>query len=156
MSRAIVTRFAAAKNAPTGAQANLENVPGAAPKDGAPAAAQADGYLDRLVKYVPADVIAFYLAVQAGIANLPDGQRPLGAWMVFLFFLFGTYVWLRKAGVHDRTQLLLSVASFAVWVLAIGGGPLASSPAGKVLAEAWGPIVVPSFTFAIALVEPKT
>jgi hypothetical protein len=156
MGRAIVTRAAVAASRARTPPGSLEGFPGAGGAETGPAAAQPDGYLDRLVKYVPADVIAFYLAVQAGIANLPDGQRPFGAWAVFLFFLFGTVVWLRKAGVTSRTQLLLSVMAFAVWVFATSGGPLAWSKEGKALAEAWGPIVVPSFTFAAALFEPES
>jgi len=155
MGRAIVTRAEVAARRAQPPLDSRELVVAGAGGTSPPAADRADGYLDRLVKYVPADVIAFYLAVQAGIANLPEGQKPLAAWAVFLFFLFGTAVWLRKAGVHHRTQLLLSCAAFAVWVLATGGGPLAWSEGGKALAAAWGPIVVPIFTFAAALVEPK-
>jgi hypothetical protein len=156
MGRAIVTRAEAAAGRRARAGSGAEAVAGAeAPAAaGAPEGPVVDGYLDRLVKYVPADVIAFYLAVQAGVANLPDGQKPFGAWVVFLAFLAGTWLWLRKAGVKHRTQLLLSVAAFAVWVFATGGGPLAGTPEGRALAAAWGPIVVPTFTFAVALVEP--
>lgn len=152
MGRAIVTRAEAETRRRARAGSGTEAVAGAE----APAEGQAaDGYLDRLVKYVPADVIAFYLAVQAGVANLPERQRVFGAWVVFLTFLAGTWLWLRKAGVKHRTQLMLSVAAFAIWVFATGGGPLAATAEGRALAAAWGPIVVPIFTFAVALVEPK-
>jgi len=116
---------------------------------------QKDEYLDRLVKYVPAEVVAAYLGVQAGVGGLPAAQQPLGAWALFLFFLLATGFWLRKQGVLRRTQLLVSMAAFAVWALAAGGGPLAVDAAGRELARAWGPIVVPCFTFAAALVEPR-
>lgn len=154
MGRAIVTRAEVEARRTQGAGMTEAVVAPAA--EATPAAPAADGYLDRLVKYVPADVIAFYLAVQAGVANLPEAQKPIGAWAVFLVFLAGTWLWLRKAGVRHRTQLVLSVAAFAVWVFATGGGPLAASEAGKALSAAWGPIVVPTFTFAAALVEPRT
>jgi len=150
MGRAIVTAEDLGVPAVEGAEGA---VAAAGVKRGAPSAK--DEYLDRLVKYVPADVIAAYLGVQAGVAGLPAAQKPLGAWAIFLFFLLATGIWLRKQGVRRRTQILVSVAAFAVWALAAGGGPLAATEEGRALARAWGPIVVPCFTFAAALVEPK-
>jgi len=159
MGRSIVTKAEVAARQARVVQDSREAVAGVpvagAAGPGGGVQDRADGYLDRLVKYVPADVIAFYLAVQAGIVNLPDGQRLPAGWLVFLFFFFGTAAWLRKAGVTHRAQLVLSCAAFAVWVLATGGGPLALTEWGKAAASAWGPIVVPIFTFAAALVEPK-
>ncbi len=144
MGRAIVTKADVAKRK----GAALETVEPAAPEE-------ADRYLDRLVKYIPADVIALYLAVQTAVEGLQRGsQRQVGGILVFAIFGVGTYFWLRKDGVTRTTQIAISIGAFVVWVLATSGGPLAAFDLADD-ARKWGAVMVPLFTFATAPIEPS-
>lgn len=84
---------------------------------------EADPYLSRLLKYIPAEVVAVYLTlegiVKASQAILPE-QRFL--WGIFLFCLVATPIYLYKVmHVWRRGQLIVSTLAFGVWVFAIGG-----------------------------------
>ena len=144
MGRAIVTKADVAKRRGVA----LEAVQPAAPEE-------ADRYLDRLLKYLPAEVVALYLAVQTAVLGLPAGsQRQVGGILVFAIFLVGTYFWLRNDGVTRTTQIAISIGAFVVWVLATSGGPLAGFDLAAD-ARKWGAVLVPLFTFATAAIEPR-
>jgi hypothetical protein len=158
MGRAIVTQadVRAARDRKAAKKGGTTLGPTDVEAKAAPTEEKADGYLDRLVKYIPADVIAFYLAVQAGVAQLDSlAQKRITAWIVFLFFLGATAVWLRKQGVARTAQIVVSMLAFAVWAFATSGGPLSGTDAGAKIAAQYGPIIVPMFTFAAAIVEPE-
>lgn len=127
--------------------------PAAAPA--APAAAQGapqekDGYLDRVLKYVPAEVVAVYLAT-AGL--MAPSKVPWLEWTVFGFMLLMTPVYLRRVLKVTRwQQLVVSTVAFAIWVFAANdGGPFrylvtSTQPYAGVLAFL--------FTFAVGTIEP--
>ncbi|HEY7724493.1 MAG TPA: hypothetical protein VH880_04115 [Anaeromyxobacteraceae bacterium] len=143
MGRAIVTKADVAKERGVALEAVQPGAPG-----------EADGYLDRLVKYVPAEVIALYLAVQTAVEGLQrGGQRQVGGILVFAIFVAGTWFWLKKTGVARTTQIAISIGAFAVWALATSGGPLAAFDLAAD-ARKWGAVLVPLFTFATAPIEP--
>jgi len=108
-----------------------------------------DDYVTRLVKYIPSEIIALYVTLDSiarASSAIPIGVR----WLIFLFCLFGTYLYLyRVAKVHKQKQLLISSISFCVWVFAIGG-PFALL--GWYL-PVYGGLLLPAFTFSIAIVE---
>jgi len=79
-----------------------------------------DGYLEKLVKYVPAEVVAFF----APIASLVESQRPLLiASGVVGLIATPTYLWANAKGLEKRQRppayyYVLSTAAFVVWALA--------------------------------------
>jgi hypothetical protein len=112
-----------------------------------------DDYRSRLVKYIPAEVIAVYVTLAGILAADPDApQRQALFWVVFIVLLLLTPVYLsRVEGVKKNEQLVISTASFFVWVFAIGG-PFA----GLAWYDAiYGALALPLFTFAVPLWEAK-
>ncbi len=115
-------------------------------------AGQADNYLDRVVKYVPADVIAVYLAVDNILKNAGDVDNlETYLWVVFAVLLILTpiYLW-RVAQVRKRLQIAISTASFAVWVFALGG-PFTYLGWYEPIQ---GAILLPLFTFGVSIFQP--
>ena len=135
MSRRIVTRQL---------QANL---PGA----------EIDTYFDRVVKYIPSDVVAAWTAV-TGLINT-DVQAPQATllWLLFVLFVFITAAWTRKQTSERHkptawTQILIATFSFVVWVFALGG-PFATLEG--FYRPLYGSLALIIYTLTIGLVIPK-
>lgn len=79
-----------------------------------------DGYLEKLVKYVPAEVVAFF----APIASLVENQRPLLiASGVVGLLATPAYLWAHAKRLDRRRRpplynYILSTLAFVVWALA--------------------------------------
>src|SRR5260370_34087312 len=91
----------------------------------------ADDYLGRLVKYVPAEIIALYLTVAGIIPPDPTGRpRATVPWVVFFgcLVLVPVFTWVATTR-HGRppltAQVVISTLAFPIWAFAIGG-PFAS------------------------------
>jgi hypothetical protein len=109
----------------------------------------ADGYTTRLLKYVPAEVVALFVTLDALIRSSDNVAFPV-YWGVFLFCLIGTYLYLwRVAKVRKQSQLLISTVAFAVWVFALGG-PFAHFSWYEPI---YGGLLLPIFTFAVGVYE---
>jgi hypothetical protein len=83
-----------------------------------------DNYWSRIVKYVPGEIVAAWLAVTALLAGQSTARLTL-LWIVFGILLLLTPVSvLRTTNVSGmppaRTQAALSAIAFAVWAFAIG------------------------------------
>lgn len=83
-----------------------------------------DGYFDRLLKYIPADVVGFWLAGD-GLIRGQAGDGGL-AWLLFVVGLVFAFFFTKKqtAEAGKATawqQIWLSCGSFVVWVFAVGG-----------------------------------
>jgi hypothetical protein len=84
-------------------------------------AEEADGYKEKLIKYVPAEVLAFFVPVAAFVGSGEDG------WLIAIFIVgvIGTLGILRRNNlqvpVDQRApwwNYVLAVAAFAAWALA--------------------------------------
>jgi hypothetical protein len=85
-----------------------------------------DEYKDKLLKYIPADVVAFYIPALGLIASLKQEQRPLWLWAAFVLGLILTVLWtLRETRMPGKppaiTQTAICAGAFVVWALALGG-----------------------------------
>lgn len=80
-----------------------------------------DDYKERLVKYIPVEVIAVYLTLDL-LAHSVTPVNTMVLWLAFGAGILGSplYLW-RIYGVSKVLQLLLCTLSFAVWVFALGG-----------------------------------
>jgi len=79
-----------------------------------------DNYYSRLIKLIPAEVIAFYLALDAIVSVMP--RKELLLWVAFAIALIGGWFYLgRLANVSRFTQRLITLFAFAVWVYVFGG-----------------------------------
>jgi len=110
---------------------------------------KADLYTDRLLKYIPAEVVACYIFVQGVITQLTDPvELGVFQWSIFAVFLILTYLYLwRILKVRKFQQLAISVTAFAVWVFALGG-PFALVTWYK---PVYGEVLLRVFTLIVAL-----
>jgi len=88
----------------------------------------ADDFLGRLVKYIPAELVGLYVAARGVIPQDADANVfwivAASAWIfVPLYFWFATT---RDGKPALKTQLALASIAFPVWVFAIGGLPVTS------------------------------
>ena len=90
-----------------------------------------DSYRERLIKYVPAETIALFIAVY-GITYYLSGSEtwyPLMARWVLITGILGTLLYLWQAeGVTDIVQLSISTIGFIIWTGALGVVTVASLP----------------------------
>lgn len=99
--------------------------------DQAQSAGSHDDYLARVAKYVPAEIVAFYLAGQSLIelATEPDEDRRRIAFAVLAaVLLICTPLYLRRAaepGQPRRKHVIIGTLGFLVWVYALAGLPAA-------------------------------
>jgi hypothetical protein len=79
-----------------------------------------DNYSSRLIKLIPAEVIAFYLALDGIASAMP--QKNLLLWVAFGIALTGGWFYLgRLANVTRVTQRLLTMFALVIWVYVFGG-----------------------------------
>src|SRR5262249_29236545 len=117
MARRVAPRVVAPVAVPAGAAA------APAPADSQP---QGDSYLTRLIKYIPAEIIAIYVIVEGfvkgGQLKVDTGQH----WLIFAGFVIATPIYTffatRQKGASTATgQIIISIFSFAAWAFALGG-----------------------------------
>ena len=108
-----------------------------------------DGYVDRLFKYIPAEVVAAYVAVNGAADGLSSGQEIV-QWAIFAFMTVATWLYLaRVQRVTKRKQLIISTVGFMVWAFFLGG----PFEARVVDHETYGRILLPLYVFVIPIVE---
>ena len=119
--------------------------------DAGPADKEIDGYRDKLLKYIPAEVTAYYIAIDALIRSQAGLNVPL-YWSVFVFaaILTPLYLW-RVAKVEKYVQIIISTIAFVVWVFALGG-PFAGLLWYKPF---YGALLLASYTALIPIIDPQ-
>jgi len=126
----------------------------------------ADKYLDRLVKYIPAETVAFYTftdKIVTGYYGIHSaGEATRGAdglfhyvpWFLILICLVGTPAYLKiqqSDNLPWRMQALISTVAFACWEYALHGSAFIISHLYNDLAAA---LAAPIFTFAAGAYKP--
>lgn len=90
---------------------------------------QADGYWDKVVKNVPADVVAGWTAIlglfSTPLGTFPDVETTTILWILAAVFLVATFFWTyRQTSVPGQKpawiQIIVSTVAFAVWAIALG------------------------------------
>ena len=117
---------------------------------------QIDGYFDRLLKFIPADVVGLWLTGSGLIQSQADDRSRVGLlWILFVAGLVLSVFWTRKQTTEAGKpvawrQIVLSSGSFIVWVFAIGG-PFAELSFYRPL---YGSLLLLIYTSAIPLLPP--
>jgi hypothetical protein len=90
-----------------------------------------DSYRERLIKYIPAETLALFVAAY-GITYYLSGSQvwyPLMARWILVAGILGTLLYLWQAeGVSDIVQLAISTIGFILWASALGVVTIASLP----------------------------
>jgi hypothetical protein len=116
-----------------------------------------DGYLDRLIKYIPAEIIALYLGA-ANVVPQTDHNRLTALWIIAglaavctpAYMYFTTH---KNDAPTLWSQIIISSIAFPVWVYAIGGPFEATFSWYK--DERWiGAIVIMFGTFLAGIYQP--
>ena len=111
-----------------------------------------DEYFDRLLKYIPGEVVAVYLLVAELLEKLTGKEQQIIHWLVFAAFCLITWLYLwKKLHVTKVQQLLISLIAFIVWVFALGG-PFALYGWYDAL---YGAILLPVYTLIVAVFEAE-
>lgn len=81
-----------------------------------------DTYFDKVVKYVPSDIVGAWVAA-TGVINSAAGipTVPL-LWICFIAGI-GFTAWWKYRQTALRKQMWISTGAFVVWVFAVPGGP---------------------------------
>jgi hypothetical protein len=131
---------------------------------GAATETDTDDYATRMVKYIPAEVVAFYLAADklfakgAEIANANIADTFVAKHLyvfsvvVFMFGLVGTPLYLRQQATGDepwQVQATISTGAFVIWAYAVQGQIFT-----PVYSSAIAAFLVLVFTFASGFVKP--
>ena len=121
----------------------------------ATAAGPVDTYFDKVVKYIPADIVGAWVAVTGLVTGTSGAPRQTILWVAFVVGLILTAWWtLRQAAAPGRrpaaTQAIVSTGAFAVWVYALGG-PFEHVPGQKL----YGSLLLILYTLVAALVDPR-
>lgn len=112
-----------------------------------------DTYRERLIKYIPAEMIIVYIALYGSTYALM-GADPLfsfpARWLIVAGFICTPlYLW-KIDGVTDGIQLLISTIGFGVWVAALGVIPIADLPGYNQVAAA---ALLPVYSFGAPLLD---
>ncbi len=113
-----------------------------------------DEYSDKLIKNIPADIVAAWIAVTGLIAGDPDAPKTV-LWIAFALGVVLTAVWTwRQTTAPNKptatTQIAISTGSFMVWVFALGG-PFTGLNFYRPL---YGSLLLILYTLIVPLVNP--
>lgn len=115
-----------------------------------------DSYFDRVLKYIPADVVAAWVTVNGLVAQGSDPGRETFLWVAFALGLVLTLWWtLRQTAEPARQplwpQVWISTGAFAVWVFALGP-PFSSLAFYRPL---YGSLLLLLYTLIVARLVPR-
>jgi hypothetical protein len=82
-------------------------------------------FIDRLVQWIPADVIAIYTVGITTLRTQSPDPNPSPLWLIiaaalaFVLVLLGAYQTRKSLGGRDFLLALMAIIAFAIWSLAI-------------------------------------
>jgi hypothetical protein len=110
-------------------------------------AAAYDNYYSRLVKLIPSEIIAFYLAMDGIASAMKDKETML--WIAFGNAVIGAWFYLgRMANVTQLTQRFLTIFGLVLWIY-VFGGPFAQF---SWYDPAYGKLLLVIYTFFVPMV----
>ncbi|MBO0131627.1 hypothetical protein [Agrobacterium burrii] len=125
-----------------------------------------DDYRDRLIKYIPAESVALYVAVDKmvnshyGLSQLTaDSIVPMQAvivsWIILGLGIVGTPIYLHRRKLPGQPWLLnasISTIAFVLWAYTLSGSVFLVHGWYSVFAAG---LLAPIFTFVAGFFEPK-
>jgi hypothetical protein len=81
-----------------------------------------DDFLDRLMKYVPLEILGGYSICEGVIRSFVKDGLMLSLLILFILGIVGTYFYVKKyLNVTRYLQVYIAVLGFVIWVFSIGG-----------------------------------
>jgi hypothetical protein len=120
------------------------------------AAVPPDGYFDKVLKYIPADINAAWVAITGIIGgSAVEAQHSALLWGTFVVFVALTALWTLRQTTEPgklpaRTQTAVATGAFIVWVIALGG-PFATLSGYQ---PVYGAVLLIIYTLAVGLINP--
>lgn len=118
-----------------------------------------DTYFDRVVKYVPADIVAAWTAVIGIVKGAQQVPTDAILWSCFVGGIIITFFWMLHQTKLERVpldsiaywQASIATVAFAVWAFAIGGAPFDSLSFYNPI---YGSLTLIAFTLISGLIVP--
>lgn len=116
---------------------------------------QIDGYFDKLIKYIPTEVVGVWIAITNVIKSASDIPTNTILWIALAICTFGTACYILKQTIVPKKplairQTIISTIAFVVWVFALGE-PFNSLDFYR---PAYGTLAMIFYTFLIPLIMP--
>lgn len=117
-----------------------------------------DTYFDKVVKYVPADIVSAWVAAKGVIESAAVGSKQLVLWICLAIGLVMAFVWTLKQTAQQGKppairQAVVATGAFLVWTIALGE-PFASL-LGRAQQSLSGALLLIFYTLAVGLISPK-
>ena len=84
-----------------------------------------DKYSDKLLKNIPAEIVAAWVAISNLINNTNNIPKITILWIVFIICFILVGFWIKKQTYKEglpiaKTQIIVSMGAFVIWVFALG------------------------------------
>lgn len=115
-----------------------------------------DDYRDRLIKYIPADVVAIYLSLLALIKTANPQKTPIITveWVIFAIIFVVSVPWqVRVMKIGKWQQVAIGSVAFVIWAISLGD-PFATAWSTW-YQPLYGSIILMLFTFLIPLFQAQ-
>jgi Na+/phosphate symporter len=117
-----------------------------------------DTFFDRVVKYIPVEIVSAWIAVKGIIAAAATQSKQTILWVCFAIgVVFTALFMLKQTAVPGKgpaiMQTVIATIAFAVWVFALGE-PFATW-LGVANQSLYGSLLLIFFTLAVGLIIPK-
>jgi hypothetical protein len=121
-------------------------------------APEVDTFFDRVVKYIPAEIVSAWVAVKGLIEAAATQSKQTVLWICLAVgVVFTALYMLKKTAVPGKppaiAQTAIATGAFIVWVLALGE-PFASW-LGAANQALYGSLFLIFYTLAVGLITPK-
>jgi putative Mn2+ efflux pump MntP len=120
-----------------------------------------DGYFDKLMKYIPSEIIGAWIAIKGLIKSASGVPVNNVLWILFIILTGLTAVYIfKQISVPEQTssksekssittQVIISTLAFIVWAFAIGDEPFSSLPLYQ---PVYGSIILILFNLIVPLI----
>ena len=122
----------------------------------APTPKKPDDYRDRLIKYIPGDIVAIYLSILALIKTADPHKTPIIMieWIIFVIIFVVSIPWQRRVMKIDKwQQIAIGSLAFVIWAISLGD-PFATSWSAW-YQPLYGSILLMLFTFLSPLFQAQ-
>ncbi len=118
--------------------------------------AKLDGYFDKLIKYIPTEIVGAWIAITGLIKGTSDIPTNNILWILFFIFAVLTFFSIRKQTFDPKKppaikQTIISTIAFIVWVFALGE-PFNTLGFYK---PVYGSILLILYNLIIPLIDPE-